>query len=316
MQDANASGSPVFEALPAKYSDYIICGQRNTRSLESINAELTATAARYFALAATLTLILSLLASFYFTIPIRQLTEAMQKIISEDYSVRLIEAHPDEFAIAARAFNKMAAGLMEGKLLRNFVSESVRESRADSNEAAEANICQVTVLFSSIKGFAALQNQLTPEELFALMQAHLSAAVEIAPELGGEIDKMIEDKIMIVFQHNQKAGNAAVSAAISAAAHIRNNLMATCRYNTAAGINTGEVVSGTMGATSVRLSKTVVGDTVNLAARLASVAADIENGGIVVSGASAQLATGGHHFQKLPISSVKGKTHSVEAYLA
>lgn len=316
MHDANASGSPVFETLPAKYSDYIICGQRNTRSLESINAELTATAARYFALAAVLTLILSLLASLYFTIPIRQLTEAMQKIIREDYSVRLIETHPDEFAISARAFNKMATGLKEGMLLRNFVSESVRDTRTASTEIAEANICQVTVLFSSIKGFAGMQNQLAPEELFAVMQAHLSAAVEIASELGGEIDKMIEDKIMIVFHHVREADTAAVNAAISAAAHIRGRVMATCRHHTAAGINTGEVVSGTMGAASVRLSKTVVGDTVNLAARLASVAADMQHGGIVVSGASVQLATDGRHFQKLPISSVKGKTHSVEAYLA
>lgn len=317
LQDVNASGSPIFETLPARYSDFILCGQRNTRSLGSISQELTATAIKYFMIMFVIALLLALLSSLYFTIPIRQLTEATQKIIAEDYSVRISERHPDEFAAAAIAFNKMAGGLAEGKLLKNFVSESVRESSTADNSDEQAKIIEATVLFSSIKGFSAIQGQLAPSELFALMQSHLSAAVSMVSQHGGEIDKMIEDKVMVVFPHQTgKSQESVASAALACARHIQQQLWQVHKLPVAIGINSGEVVSGVMGAANVRLARTVVGDTVNLAARLATVASGLNQGGVVVSGATAKLATGHCRFERLPINSVKGKTHAVEALLA
>jgi class 3 adenylate cyclase len=70
-----------------------------------------------------------------------------------------------------------------------------------------------------------------------------------------------------------------------------------------------------MGAANARLSRTVVGDPVNLAARLASLATGRTDGGIV---ASQQILAGlppSFSAEKLPISKVKGKTQAVEAYL-
>ncbi len=316
MQDVSASGSPIFETLPARYSNFILCGQRNTRSLDSISQELTATAVRYFVLMVLAALFMALLSSLYFTIPIRQLTEATRKIIAEDYSVRINERHPDEFAAAAVAFNKMAGGLAEGELLKNFVSESVREMTAGS-EDEQAQIIDATVLFSSIKDFKSLQKKLTPTELFSIMQTHLTAAVEKAVNLGGEIDKMIEDKVMVVFPHSkEKSAEETAAAALTCARYIQHHLWLSHKLPVAIGVNSGEVVSGIMGATNVRLARTVVGDTVNLAARLASAASDLNHGGIVVSGASAKLAAGAGVFKKLPINQVKGKTHAIEAFLA
>lgn len=317
MQDVNASGLPVFETRPARYSDFILCGQSSTRSLVSIRQELTTNAIRYFVAMLATALVLALFSSLYFSIPIRQLTEATQKIIAEDYSVRINERHPDEFAAAAMAFNKMAGGLAEGELLKNFVSESVREMTTSGTDDEQAKIIDATVLFSSIKGFKSLQKQLKPAELFSIMQTHLSAAVEKAVKLGGEIDKMIEDKVMVVFPHSkEKSAEQTAAAALTCARHIQQQLWLSYKLPVAIGINSGEVVSGIMGAENVRLARTVVGDTVNLAARLASAAADLEHGGVVVSGASAKLADGYGAFTKLPISKVKGKTHTVEALLA
>ncbi|HPT47152.1 MAG TPA: adenylate/guanylate cyclase domain-containing protein [Candidatus Rifleibacterium sp.] len=318
MHDINASGAPVLEALPARYSDHIIGGQRNTRSLESISSELTTNAARYFAILAAAGLLLAILTAMYFIIPIRQLTEATRLIIAEDYSIRLHENHPDEFSLSAASFNKMASGLAEGKLLRHFVSESVREMKTTPDLLAEgqARISSATILFSSIKNFADIQKQLDPEQTFALMQAHLSAAVEVARQYGGEIDKMIEDKVMIVFPAEADGIKASANAALKAAEHIRLALWQNSHRQAAIGINSGELVTGVMGAANVRLSKTVVGDTVNLAARLASLAAGLPEGGTVVSGATVHLGDQNTTFTRLPISSVKGKTHAVEAFLA
>jgi class 3 adenylate cyclase len=316
MQDYTASGAPVLEARPARYSDFIICGRRNTRDIESITGELLAEALRYLAWIAVCGISLALLTSLYFTLPIRQLTQATRQIAEGNYAVRLVQRHPDDFAIASAAFNKMAIGLQQGELLNSFVSESVKKL-ADRNELSSSDIARkirATVLFSSIRNSAAIQQQNEPERIFAILQAHLSAAVAAVEQYGGEIDKMIEDKVMIVFESQRQNEQEQAAAAVSVAISIKNAMQKNYSLQTAAGITSGEVVSGIMGAGNVRLSKTVVGDTVNLAARLASVADGLPGGGIVASGSTVENISDDYHCEKLPISQIKGKTHTVEAF--
>lgn len=314
-QDTSAPESPVYEALPARHSNLIIAGKRLPPTLSSIISGLISNALRIFVIAIGSGLLIALFTSLYFTLPIRRLTDATQEIINENYSVRLETSHPDEFATAATAFNKMAAGLEEGRLLSRFVSKSVKEIAEQGSAALQdARSAEVTVLFSSIKDFHQLRRHLEPEKIFEILQAHLSAAVESISVHGGEIDKMIEDKVMIVFSKETGSSNPE-SAAVQTAFHIRTLLKSAFDLSVAAGINSGEVISGVMGATNVRLSKTVVGDTVNLAARLAYVAGELAEGGIVAEKHTAELVSADFKAQKLGINQVKGKTHAVEAYL-
>ena len=315
MQDYIASGAPIFEARPARHSDFIICGSRFTRSVDSITGELVAETLRYFAWIAVSGIVLALLTSLYFTIPIRQLTRATRQIAEGNYAVRLDQSHPDEFAVAAATFNKMAIGLQQGELLSSFVSESVKEiaSREQLSSSDIAFNTSATVLFSSIKDFHTLQ-QHEAEKIFEILQAHLSAAVAATAKHGGEIDKMIEDKIMIVFDSSRQNEYEQVNAAIATAISIKQAMQQKYALHTAAGITTGEVVSGVMGAGNVRLSKTVVGDTVNLAARLAAIGAGMPHGSVIASSNSIRSMSADYHGEKLPISQVKGKTQAVEAY--
>ncbi len=315
-QNYTASGAPVFEARPARYSDFIICGSRITRDIESITNELIAEAVRYLAWIAACGIMLALLTSLYFTIPIRQLTLATRQIAEGNYATRLESSHPDEFAVASVAFNKMAVGLQQGELLSSFVSESVKKL-ADRDKLTSSDIARntrATVLFSSIRNFTSIQQQNEPGRIFEILQAHLSAAVEAIRLHGGEIDKMIEDKVMIVFDSHQQSEREQIDSAIEVAISIKQFMADEYALHTAAGITTGEVVSGVMGADTVRLSKTVVGDTVNLAARLAAVAAGLPSGGIVASGSAVEEMSDNYRCEKLPISQVKGKTRTVEAF--
>ncbi|KAF1083490.1 MAG: hypothetical protein GQF41_0268 [Candidatus Rifleibacterium amylolyticum] len=316
MQNYQASGTPVFEVRPARYSDFIICGSRITRDIESITGELIAEAVRYLGWIAVGGIVLALLTSLYFTIPIRQLTLATRQIAEANYAIRLTPSHPDEFAIAADAFNKMATGLQQGELLSSFVSDSVKEltEREELTSTDIARNTRATVLFSSIRDFHSIQQRHNPQKIFEILQAHLSAAVAAVEQYGGEIDKMIEDKVMIVFENRQQNEHKQVDAAIATAIAIKNAIQKDYSLQTASGITSGEVVSGVMGAGNVRLSKTVVGDTVNLAARLAAVAANLPDGGIVASGSTVEKMSDDYLCEKLPISRVKGKTHTVEAF--
>ena len=317
MQENLASGSASFETHPARHSGYIICGQINTRSLEAIQSELGNQALRHLLAITAAGLVFALLTSLYFTIPIKHLTEGTRAIIDGDYSIRVGSDHPDEFATAAIAFNKMAIALEEGKLLSSFVSDSVKAIAAKTSNdlGASATLTTATILFSSIKNFSDMQKSFEPEKVFAAMQAHLSSAVAATNLFGGEIDKMIEDKVMIVFAAEGSTRSEQSAAAIKAALHISSIMSKDSEIITAAGINTGEVVSGVMGAANVRLSKTVAGDPVNLAARLAAEAGKLSHGGIVISGQVCEHLPAGYSAAKLPINTVKGKTQTIEAYL-
>ena len=316
MQDYTASGAPIFEARPARHSDMIMCGSKTTRSLDSITRELVSDTLRYFTYIAAGGIGLALLTSLYFTIPLRQLTMATRQIADGNYEIRLGQNHPDEFAIAAGAFNQMATGLQQGELLSSFVSESVKElaSREQLSSSDIARNTAATVLFSSIRDFQSIQQQHDPQRIFQILQSHLSAAVAAVEQYGGEIDKMIEDKVMIVFESQRQTEHEQAAAAVSVAISIKNAMQKNYSLQTAAGITSGEVVSGVMGAGNVRLSKTVIGDTVNLAARLAAVAAGLPAGGIVASGSTVEQMSADYHCEKLPISQIKGKTHTIEAF--
>jgi class 3 adenylate cyclase len=289
--------------------------KKPTKNLSRLRAELKNQVVKATLAFFVFMLLVSILTSRYFLIPIRALTSATREIIAENFKVRLPENHPDEFAKMAATFNKMARSLEEGKLLSTFVSSSLNEELEDQNLSYKnpATRKNVTVVFSGIKGFKDFSKSNDAQTIFEAMQSHLEAAAEICAKFNGEIDKMIEDKVMLVFEDEPAKSSA--ERAIEAALNLKSAVKVTSNLNLAIGINSGEVVSGFMGSEKVRLSKTVVGDPVNLAARLAAIAEKEANGAIVVSGRTLSASDKNYSHQQLEQNKVKGKTQSVEIFL-
>jgi adenylate cyclase len=210
----------------------------------------------------------------------------------------------------------MARKLHEGKMLKSFVSESVlREvSTGSENYSEKAKQSYATIIFSGIKNFKELQKNKTAIEIFDLMQKHLTVAADSVAKFGGEIDKMIEDKIMIVFEEKENDTNHAKNA-INAALMTKQKMKELFDIDVAIGINSGITISGVMGAEKARLAHTVVGDPVNLAARLASEALKMDEAGIIISGNMISNLPENTLAEKLPINKVKGKTQSIQAYI-
>ncbi|OGK13567.1 MAG: hypothetical protein A2W80_04855 [Candidatus Riflebacteria bacterium GWC2_50_8] len=307
----------ISEAFPSNYSHFTITGSEILKSYQLFCRELAARNILNLSAILLTGLILAFAGALYFTAPLRELTRAAYGIAGGDFSCRITRNHPDEFAAIGNAFNRMATGLDEGQRLKSFVSDSVRRevASADESEISErACTRQATIIFSAICGFAEFQKTHKAGEVFELLQQHLQAADLAVREFGGEIDKMIEDKIMIVFEHDEPSPEIS-----GLAINFADSISALMKKNTGKavgiGVNTGTTVAGVMGAVNARLSRTVVGDPVNLAARLASLATQRPEGGIV---ASQQILAGlpeSFKADKLPINKVKGKTQAVEAYL-
>ena len=306
------AGQPILIATPMRYSDLILATRSDTRNLESFKTEMIRTVSRITAITLAIMLILALLVSSYFLRPINDLTQGTQAIIDENFKIRLNTAQPDEFKEMAETFNHLARQLEEGEFLSSFVSSSLESELENQLVQYKASRKKVAVVFSGINNFKQLLESTSPEQLFNLMQKHLEIASALAAKHHGEIDKMIEDKVMLVFE-NKTGEDGAAERALALTRELETQFAQHTSQRLAIGLNYGEVVSAIMGSEKARMAKTVVGDPVNLAARLAAIAEN-QNGGIIVSGDMLAALNFELPVSKLGISSVKGKTQSVEIF--
>jgi adenylate cyclase len=312
----------LVEILSPRHLRFILIGTRATAWLAAAIRRVHQQAGTVLAACLAIAILIGGLTAAFFLGPLRDLRHAVKAIQRGDLTYRLALHRGDEFDDLAEAFNTMARGLQEGRILRRFVSGSVRRmvGGADAASLGPAPVASrrqsVTILFSQVRVVADCRSD--PERLFACLEAHVRSIEEAVSRCGGEIDKIIGEKVLAVFPHDAfPEARLAASAAFQAAGQAARSLAQVPGVEAVAGgIATGEVVSGVLGAASVRLDHTVIGDPVNLAARLAGLAAR-QNGRAVALAAGEAVRLAGREGQcrLLDLVAVKGKTRSVEAWL-
>ena len=174
---------------------------------------------------------------------------------------------------------------------------------------------EVSVMFADLEGFTSFSEGRDPREVSEMLNTYLRVAIPpIVREHGGEIDRLIGDAIMATWgtrgdqsDHARRAVDAAL-AVQRETGRIAEQHPGWPRFRAA--VNTGEALVGVLGAESGR-SYTVIGDMVNLAARLESKAP----AGRVVIGAATLRATPGTQVEALEPFRVKGRGEPVDAYL-
>ncbi len=165
-----------------------------------------------------------------------------------------------------------------------YVSPSLVEEMVESERDPElgGTEVQVTALFSDVEGFSALSEELSPHELVTLMNEYLGAMTETFQKEQGTLDKYIGDAIVTMFgmpypvrDHAARACRSAVRMQERHAA-LRELWTVEGKWpekvttmRTRIGINTGNAVIGNMGS-EMRFNYTMMGDSVNLAARCES----------------------------------------------
>jgi class 3 adenylate cyclase len=227
-----------------------------------------------------------LLAGIFFVSPVTTLTRGLSEIAGGNLSFRLKIETDDEFTKLANEFNAMTKGLIEKEKLEQFVSPDVIE---EINRSTEAEMTpggekiEASILFST---FAQKQSENTdPNEAVRQLDIFLGICNSICSQNHGVIDKIIGNTIMMVFrgQHTEKPH---WLRACETATQIQAAMQPDQRNNSikcASGISSGTVVSGKIGSKNGKLDFTVIGDTVNMAARLKSMAEKESESCIIVS---------------------------------
>lgn len=225
--------------------------------------------------------------------PIYDLMDASRAIHSGNFGYRLDERRNDEIGYLISAFNNMANGMLEKTQVESafsrFVSTKVAKQIMENLDQIQlgGKRVQATALFADIVGFTSLSEKLSAEEIALILNEYFSY-IDMASRLyRGNIDKYMGDCAMIIFgapEEDEEHKFNAISCAVMIQRLVErlNNLRRQenkIAIHFRIGVNSGEMLAGNMGSHD-RMQYTVVGEAVNLAARLHSVA---ESGQIVVT---------------------------------
>ncbi len=176
---------------------------------------------------------------------------------------------------------------------------------------------RLTLLFADIRGFTSLSEKLSPEGVVEVLNAFFTEMVDLVFEHQGTLDKFLGDALMAEFGVPVDIPQAATRAVACALAMQRR--LAAMRKQGATpitgiriGINTGEAIVGNIGSDK-RMDFTVIGDVVNVAARLQELAKELE-ADILISEATYQEVAG--QFQVLPSPPIilRGRQEPTQIY--
>jgi len=263
---------------------------------------------------ATATLIMAILISLIFsrqiTRPIARLLDATHRIRSGEFDFAIeIHSH-DEIGKLTVAFNEMTQGLALKERYRSVLDKVTDKRVADALTQGALELggvdLEVSILFCDIRRFTQITSDMSPQHVIQMINDHMTALTEVIKQYNGVVDKFIGDEIMVLFGAPQSYGQDALSAVRCAHAMIQTrkklNIDSQIPLNIGIGIATGPVLAGNMGSVD-RLNYTVLGRTVNLAARLCSHA---QPGEILFDQATAEKVNENVNIESLDPIALKG----------
>jgi adenylate cyclase len=207
------------------------------------------------------------------------------------------------------------------QLSRFFSPEVAKEIVRHKDEGSLATSRRLlTVLFSDIRGFTSLSEQLQPEQVEEMLREYLTEMTDIVHKHGGAVDKYIGDCVMALYNVPFEDPQHAVKAVRTALEFQERTLAVSKRWEdklgiairNGVGINTGEAVFGMLGSKHL-LQYTAIGDTINLGARLESITKDYK-ANIIISESTYELVKEQFPTKELGDVTVKGKTRPVKIY--
>jgi adenylate cyclase len=282
------------------------------------------------AAAGLIVLVLSLIAAVFLgrriARPIKRIAAAANTIsdLRLDAVADLQPSRIRELDDQARAFNGMVNGL---RWFQNYVPRRLVKQLLDQHREAGGMPSvnrDITVVFTDVVGFTTLSESLDAEKVAALLNEHfgdISAAVE---EEEGTIDKFIGDSVMAFWgapqeqpEHARRAARAVIAMAERIRArNVTREAAGIPPIHVRIGVHSGEAVVGNIGSPG-RVNYTIVGDSVNIGARLEQLCKIVSPGADVaalISGATAAALDSSFSYTSVGGHTLRGRGVETEAF--
>jgi len=256
-----------------------------------------------------------------FARPISKLVMATKEIGKGNFLYRLDMTSRDEFGDLSNAFNYMTQELWKNSIMQKsfgrYVSPEVVDMIMAHPEESwlKGQRSEATILFTDIRGFTSYSESREPEEVVEALNEYFRIATGFILEYGGYVDKFIGDAVMAVFgvpifraDHAERAVRAAVAMQKKFNTVGKNGDQFLTEIGI--GINSGIIVSGNLGS-DIKMEYTVIGDSVNVASRLNSVAGP---GEIIISRSVYELTRAIVTVEPIARQRLKGKSELIESF--
>lgn len=269
--------------------------------------------------------LLSRATTWFLTRPMGPFLRALQATSRGDLAWSIQLESRDEFGELGDSLNQMALGLREKERMSRLVSEDVLQMVARDDESGirpGGQRVEATVLFSDIRSFTTLSETHAPEQVVLMLNGYFTRMARCIKEHHGVLDKFIGDAIQAVFYPREGEDPPAVRACATAL-EMRKALAEFNRERETQGLFTiqagiglagGQVVSGCVGSSSGRLDFTVVGRTVQIAAKLEAESKKARTTGIMIEPVTIRAAAGKIRFGYLDRMELESGTRSVPVY--
>jgi adenylate cyclase len=267
--------------------------------------------------ASTIALELSILLARSIMRPIRDLQRGIEAVQRGDYDVAVPVTTADELGELSAAFNQMVAGLAERERIREafgtYLDKEVAEYILSDQYEPEGFESEVSLLFCDVRNFTGFASRSDAQDVVAAINELFETVVPIISGEGGHVDKFIGDGVLAVFgapeaydDHADRAVRAAVAIA-ERVNHADGGLL-----DVGVGVNSGTVIAGSIGGAG-RLNFSVIGDAVNVAARVE--AATRETGDdVLITASTHDLLADAVAAERRGSRILKGKDEPVEIF--
>ena len=262
--------------------------------------------------------------------PILLLLSATVEIAKGNFKVKIKPSTKDEVGLLTEYFVTMGEGLEEREKVKSILGNMidpvvVGEAMKDMDALKRGSEKQITAFFSDVAGFSTISEELSSVDLAALLNEYLSAMTLILKKYNGVLDKYIGDAIVGIFNAPVDVPNHPLAAGIASIEMIaklrelreywvKNNLYTkeAREMDVRIGLNFGLAKVGFMG-TDALASYTMMGDTVNLAARLEAAGKDY-GVNILISESMNNEVANDLYTRGLDLVRVKGKNEPVKLF--
>lgn len=267
----------TFQGVTAGFADVVLDKSQISSTIDRTLKLMSLT----FAVLLVLSLPMCYYLGRYWAEPINRLISATRDINAGELKTRITHRRSDEFGSLMDSFNEMANSLASREQLRTtfyrYVGSGIANQVLDKphNPVVPLRPITATIVFIDIVSFTKLCEELSPEHVAKLLNQYYDCITQCCAEFGGIVDKFMGDGALVIFGASGIDENHAINALTATllflkVAQTRMSVPSSAsrsRLTYRISLHTGTMLAGTLGENE-RLQYTVIGDAVNVAARL------------------------------------------------